>query len=100
MGMRNYEKEEWFHRVRDRYIRADRCGKKQLLDEITDLHGMHRKTAIRLLKKRHKGRSPGAKRRGPKSRYDNPKFLEALRLVLGWWFLVGATLIFSLFSIL
>ena len=56
MDMRSYEKEKWFHRVRDKYIRSDRSGKKQLLDEITDRHGMHRKTEFRLLKKRQQGR--------------------------------------------
>jgi hypothetical protein len=41
---------------------------------------MHRKTAIRVLSAQKRGRKPGGKRRGPKSKYDNPDFLKALKL--------------------
>lgn len=78
--MKTIAKEEWFQRLKDRYRKADRIQKKQLLDEIEDLHGIHRKTAIRLLNPQKRGRKAESKKRGPKSKYDNPEFLKALRL--------------------
>lgn len=54
--MKTIAKEEWFQILKDRYRKADRIQKKQLLDEIEDLHGIHRKTAIRLLNPKKRGR--------------------------------------------
>lgn len=79
--MSTIEKEEWFQRLKDKYRKAGRFRKSQLLDELTDLHGIHRKTAIRLLGSQKRGRKPEGKRRGPKSKYDRVDFLKALRLV-------------------
>ena len=79
--MSSIEKEEWFKRFKDRYRKAGRVRKSQLLDEITDLHGIHRKAAIRLLSAKKRGRKPEGKKRGRKSKYDSPDFLRALRLV-------------------
>ena len=78
--MGNIGKEEWFQKLKECYRKAGRFRKSQLLDELEDLHGMHRKTAIRLLSAQKRGRKPGGKKRGPKSKYDNPEFLRALKL--------------------
>ena len=78
--MRNIGKEEWFQKLKECYRKAGRFRKSQLLDELEDLHGIHRKTAIRLLSAQKRGRKPGGKKRGPKSKYDNPEFLRALKL--------------------
>jgi len=40
---------EYAQAVWKRYWRADRKGKKRILDEFTDVTGYHRKAAIRLL---------------------------------------------------
>ena len=79
--MRSIGKEEWFHRVKDRYRKGSRIQKSQILDELQDLHGIHRKAAIRLLSPQKRGRKLEGKKRGPKSKYDNPVFLKALRLI-------------------
>lgn len=87
--MSGIEKEEWFRKVKDRYRKASRIQKSQLLDELVDLHGMHRKTAIRLLSPSNirllspskRGRKSGSKKRGRKSKYGSVEFLKALRLV-------------------
>lgn len=49
------EKEEWFQKFKDRYRKANRVRKSQLLDEITDLHGYHRKSVIRALRAKPRG---------------------------------------------
>lgn len=79
--MKTIEKEEWFRRLKDCYRKAGRIRKSQLLDELEDLHGIHRKTAIRLLSSKKRGRKAECKKRGPKSKYDNREFLKSLRLV-------------------
>lgn len=79
--MSSIGKEEWFLRLKDCYRKAGRFRKSQLLDELEDLHGIHRKAAIRLLSPKKRGRKSGGKRRGPKSKYDNPEFLKALKLI-------------------
>jgi len=38
---------------RERYLRATRAEKRQLLDEIVAVTGIHRKAAIRLLRRAH-----------------------------------------------
>ena len=75
------EKAEWFRKLKDRYRKASRNQKSQLLDELVDLHGMHRKTAIRLLSPSKRGRKSGNRERGRKSKYGDAEFLRALRLV-------------------
>lgn len=79
--MSGIEKEEWFRKVKDRYRKASRVQKSQLLDEVVDLHGIHRKTAIRLLSPSKRGRKSGKHKRGRKGKYGSPDFIRALRLV-------------------
>ena len=75
------EKEEWFQKFKDRYRKASRVRKSQLLDEITDLHGYHRKSVIRALRAKPRGRKSEGRKRGRRSKYDFPEFIKALRLV-------------------
>lgn len=74
-------KAEWFRLFRERYRKANRSGKKSLLDELISVHGMHRKSAIRLMAVRRAGRKAEGKPRGPKPRYQAKAFTEALRQV-------------------
>ena len=54
---------------RERYLRAPRAEKRQLLDEVVAVTGIHRKAAIRLLRRaaRPGGRAarPGSTGTGP-----------------------------------
>lgn len=79
--MSTIAKAEWFLRFKDRYRKAGRIRKSQLLDEIAELHCIHRKTAIRLLSPQKRGRNPAPRKRGRRSKYDVPEFIAALRLV-------------------
>ena len=45
---------EYAEAVRERYLKADRKEKTQLLDEFVRVTGYHRKAAIRLLNRGHK----------------------------------------------
>jgi hypothetical protein len=76
-----WDKEEWFEKLKDRYRKAGRVRKSQLLDEITEIHGCHRKSLIRALRARPRGRKSAGKGRGRPSKYDIPEFIKALRLV-------------------
>lgn len=79
--MSSIEKAPWFLRFKDNYRKAGRIRKSQLLDQLADLYGIHRKTAIRLLGPKKRGRNPEPKKRGRKSKYDLPEFIDALKLV-------------------
>jgi hypothetical protein len=60
--MERAEKAEWFERVRERYQRGSKTEKRVLLDSLVETLGVHRKSAIRLLRKKNPGRKPKAKR--------------------------------------
>jgi len=46
--------QEYREAVRERYLRAGKKGKGRILDEFVNVTGYHRKSAIRLLRrKRH-----------------------------------------------
>lgn len=66
---------------REKYHRAGKLAKGELLKEVQDLLGCHRKHAIRTMKRRPPGRKPSGKKRGRKSKYDDPAFLKALARV-------------------
>lgn len=66
---------------REKYHRAKRKGKSDILKEVQELLSCHRKHAIRVMKKRLPGRKPAGEKRGRKSKYDNPEFLGALHKV-------------------
>ena len=68
--------------------RYDKSGsrkeKSRILDEICATAGIHRKHALRLLRQARTGggqRSPRAKKRGPKSKYDAPALKKCMRTI-------------------
>lgn len=63
--------------LRARYLQASRKEKAKILDEFCKTTGLHRKAAIRLLRRGAGGRSSG---RGRPRRYG-PEVMEALRLL-------------------
>lgn len=63
--------------IRERYGRANRRGKKRILDEFCEVCGCHRKSAIRVLN--GLGRKKG-KHSGPKARYG-AEVVEVLRAI-------------------
>ena len=66
---------------REKYHRAGKLGKGQLLEEVQKLLGCHRKHAIRAMRRRSPGRKPAGRKRGRKSKYEAPEFLKALARV-------------------
>lgn len=60
-----------------------RKGKSKILDEICATTGIHRKHALRLLRKARLGmpRKAGKNRRGRRPCYDSPDLLKALRTI-------------------
>lgn len=66
---------------RERYHRGSRLRKSEILDEVQNQLGCHRKHATRLMRKGQPGRKPAGKKRGRKSKYDFPEFLRALHRV-------------------
>lgn len=75
MGKR--EKTAYLEAIRERYRKADRQGKKRILDEFCQVCAYHRKHAIRLLRRRR--RRPAKGRVGRKPQYHSPDFLRCLK---------------------
>ena len=75
------EKAEWLRLFRERYRKAKKSGKNKLLDELLSVHGMHRKSAIRLMASKGVGRKSEGLQRGPRPKYQDKEFIEALRQV-------------------
>ena len=69
---------EYAEALRNRYYRASKKEKGKMLDEFTQVTGLHRKAAIRLLRRRVQPAT--GKRRGRKRRYG-VRTAEALRAV-------------------
>ena len=74
-------KDEFFESFREKYHRGSKAAKSRLLDELCDELDIHRKHALRLLKKRCPGRKSGGQKRGPKSKYGDAPFQHELRVV-------------------
>jgi len=70
---------EYIEAVRERYLKANRKGKGQILDEVTKVTGYHRKAAIRLLRRSWKGKAVG--RRGRTRKYG----IEVVAALKGAW---------------
>ena len=68
---------EYARSLRDRYFRASKEAKGRMLDEFTQVTGLHRKAAIRLLSRAC--RQSAAKRRGRPRKYISA--VQALRAV-------------------
>jgi len=69
---------EYAEELKKRYFGASRGEKGKMLDEFTQVTGMHRKAAIRLLNQQ--GKLVASKRRGRKRKYDTT-VAEAIRVV-------------------
>ena len=68
---------EYLVRMRERYARAGRDAKGNLLDEVCEVTGYHRKAAIRLLRRAPSGTG---RRRGRRVAYG-PEVVAALRAI-------------------
>lgn len=66
---------------RDKYHRARKGGKGEILKEVCELLTCHRKHAIRVMRRRPPGRKAKPQKRGRKSKYAEPEFLLALHKV-------------------
>lgn len=82
--MHKLEKSLLIESFRWKYHRSGKNTKGEILTEIEEKLGVHRKHAIRLLREAHKPKPRRKERRprGRKSTYDEPEFLKALR---GLW---------------
>ncbi len=65
--MSHRSKRELADTIRDRYLKASKAEKQQILDEFVSATGYHRKYAIRLL--RHGTSSGRKKKRGRSKKY-------------------------------
>lgn len=85
MGMSEAAKKEYADSIRSRYFKASREEKGFILQEFCAVSGYHRKSALRMLRRRinrlaKDGREPIPRKRGRKSTYgSDPLFMEALR---------------------
>jgi 5S rRNA maturation endonuclease (ribonuclease M5) len=82
--MREFENRHLFESFRERYHRGSKKGKGAILDEVCERLGWHRKHAIRQLSRKNPGRPKKAKKRGRRSKYEDPSFLKALKKL---WFM-------------
>jgi len=64
---------------RERYLRAPRAEKRQLLDEVVAVTGIHRKAAIRLLRRRP--RAPSRPSRAGRPRCYGPEVAAAVEVL-------------------
>lgn len=60
--MSQHSKREMIEAIRPRYLKANKAGKEQILDEFIATTGYHRKYAIHILK--HGSRLKGIKKPG------------------------------------
>lgn len=69
--------------LREKYHRVGRkkLEKSEILKEVQEMLGCHRKHAIRVMKRRPPGRKSSGEKRGRKSKYDSPEFLRALHKI-------------------
>lgn len=82
--MHEVEKIVLIESFRWKYHRSGKKAKGAILSELAERLKIHRKHAVRLLRKAQQPKEiqPEGKRRGRKSAYDEPEFLKALR---GLW---------------
>ena len=77
--MSDIEKRHYFETFRRKYHRCLKKDKSKLLTDFCQVNGFERKYAIKLLSKKKSGRNPKPKKRGRKSKYDDPTFLAVLK---------------------
>jgi hypothetical protein len=80
--MNHEEKQIYLQAIKRRYQRALKREKRVILDEFAQVCGYHRKSAIRLLRKRPKRKHSSVCRRG-RPRYDRERILPVLKCI---WF--------------
>jgi hypothetical protein len=69
---------EYVQALQNRYFRAAKKEKGEMLDEFTQVTGLHRKAAIRLL---NRPGQPGAGKRRGRPRSYGTKAAEALKVI-------------------
>ncbi len=76
-------KKELTEAIRNRYLKANKADKGQILDEFIAATGYHRKYAIRLL--RHGRKPKGLKKKGRKKKYQG----EVVQVLIVIWEICG-----------
>ena len=76
--MSQRSKREMIEAIHPRYLKANRAGKEQILDEFVATTGYHRKYAIRVL--RHGPKPKGLKKPGRRKKYQG-KVVQVLEHV-------------------
>jgi hypothetical protein len=71
------ERRKYLKKMQERYLRADRQGRGQLLDEMETVTGLHRKSLIRLMK----GNLTRKPRRQQRGRVYGPDVDDAVRVI-------------------
>jgi hypothetical protein len=82
--MSQRSKREMIEAIRPRYLKANKTGKQQILDELIATTGYHRKYAIRVLK--HRPKPKGLKKPGRQKIYQGEvvQVLEQIWEICGW----------------
>jgi len=75
------EKRFFISTLRERYRRASKKKKGEILDEVEEQLSVSRKHAIRLLSRNDSGRPRNPVKRGRPGKYKDPEFKQALRKV-------------------
>jgi len=81
--MSQRSKKELIETIRPRYLKANKAGKEQILDELVATAGYHRKYAIRLLKHGHPAK--GRKKTGRQKMYQG----EVIQALTQIWEICG-----------
>ncbi len=72
------ERRKYLARVQERYLKADLAKKKEMLDEMELVTGLHRKSLIRLLKPAGLTRKKKVRQRG---KVYGPQVQEAIKII-------------------
>ncbi len=78
--MGSKSKREYLIKIRERYRKASKKDKTNLLDELCFVCGYNRKYAIRILNNKQV-KHIKVKKRGPKKQYDHPEILKVLNFI-------------------
>ncbi len=78
--MGSKSKREYLIKIRERYRKASKKDKTNLLDELCFVCGYNRKYAIRALNNKQV-KPIKAKKRGPKKQYNHPEILKVLNFI-------------------
>lgn len=75
------EKHYFISILRNRYRKSEKKKKGEILDEVCESLSLSRKHAMRLMRSFEPGRPRKPFKRGRPSKYQNPEFISALRIV-------------------